>query len=154
MALVDVESHADRNRAILQKYVPRFVWFIFNITFISTIQSVLLFAFSGVPAYGILLATKFDPALKTSDFVYSGIMVALIVSEYISDGQQWSKWFCLFSILDSSTHSASQTIRLPNTSTATTAKCAAGSRKRTSIAAFAHLACGHSVVIPISLLSR
>ncbi|KAG9257278.1 uncharacterized protein F5Z01DRAFT_462106 [Emericellopsis atlantica] len=80
----------DYRWAILQKYVPKFIWFIFNVTFISSIQSVLLFAFSCVPAYGILLATKFEPGLQTSDFVYSGIMMALVVSELISDGQQWS----------------------------------------------------------------
>jgi hypothetical protein len=55
------------SRAILQKYVNRYVWFIFNVTFISFIQSILLFAFSCVPAYTILLSSQFDRDITTGD---------------------------------------------------------------------------------------
>lgn len=77
-------------RAILQKYVNRFVWIIFNITFISLIQSVLLFAFSCVPAYAILLSTKFDESITVADIAYFAVEVGLVVSEWFSDGQMWS----------------------------------------------------------------
>ncbi|KAF4983214.1 hypothetical protein FZEAL_1317 [Fusarium zealandicum] len=74
---------------ILQRYVPRFVWFIFNVTFISFYQSVLLFAFSCVPAYAILLSTKFEPQVTAADVAYFAVEVALVFSEWMSDGQQW-----------------------------------------------------------------
>lgn len=78
-------------REIVQKYVPRFIFFLFNITFISFIQSVLLFAFSCVPAYAILLSSKFDQSITTGDIFYFAIQAALVVVEFVSDGQQWSK---------------------------------------------------------------
>ncbi|KAM5351316.1 hypothetical protein ACJ41O_004039 [Fusarium nematophilum] len=74
---------------ILKAYVPKFVWFIFNLTFISFYQSVLLFAFSCVPAYAILLSTKFDSEVTTADIAYFVIELALVLSEWVSDGQQW-----------------------------------------------------------------
>ncbi|KAF5027232.1 hypothetical protein F66182_648 [Fusarium sp. NRRL 66182] len=74
---------------IVQKYVPGFIFFLFNVTFISFIQSVLLFAFSCVPAYAILLSTKFEPNVTTGDIAYFAIMVGLVYSEWVSDGQQW-----------------------------------------------------------------
>lgn len=81
----------DYRWAILQKYVPKFVWFIFNVTFISFIQSILLFAFSCVPAYAILLSSRFESKITTSDQMYFLIQVVLIVSEWFSDGQQYRK---------------------------------------------------------------
>ncbi|KAH7328578.1 DUF1295 domain-containing protein [Stachybotrys elegans] len=75
---------------IIQKYVPGILWFIFNVTFISFIQSVLLFAFSCVPAYIILLTTKFEPSITAADTFYFFIEVALVASEWVSDGQQWN----------------------------------------------------------------
>lgn len=78
-------------RAILQKYVPKFIWFVFNVTFISFIQNVLLWSFSCVPAYAILLSSKFEDKITTSDQMYFLFAVLLVVSEWFSDGQQWSK---------------------------------------------------------------
>lgn len=88
---VIVHSTYTRCRAILQKYVPKFIFFIFNVTFISFIQSVLLFAFSCVPAYAILLSTKFEPDITTADVAYFVVEIALVFSEWVSDGQQWGK---------------------------------------------------------------
>lgn len=79
------------SRAILQKYVPKIVWFVFNVTFISFIQSVLLFTFSCVPAYAILLSSKFESKITASDQMYFLIQVLLVVGEWFSDGQQYSK---------------------------------------------------------------
>lgn len=72
--------------------IPTFVFFLFNITFISFYQSVLLFLFSGVSAYVILLTTQFEPEITTADLIYFGVEVALVFSEWVSDGQQWSKY--------------------------------------------------------------
>ncbi|KAF4991929.1 hypothetical protein FGRMN_7483 [Fusarium graminum] len=79
----------DYRWAILQKYVPKFIWFLFNVTFISFIQSVLLFSFSCVPAYAILVSTKFEQNITASDVVFFLTMVGLVYSEWVSDGQQW-----------------------------------------------------------------
>ncbi|EWG44271.1 hypothetical protein FVEG_05390 [Fusarium verticillioides 7600] len=79
----------DYRWAILQQYVPRFVWFLFNVTFISFYQSVLLFSFSCVPAYAILCSTKFEQDVTSADIVFALIMVGLVYSEWVSDGQQW-----------------------------------------------------------------
>ncbi|RBR25825.1 uncharacterized protein FIESC28_01318 [Fusarium coffeatum] len=79
----------DYRWAILQKYVPRFIWFIFNVTFISFYQSVLLFSFSCVPAYAILLSTKFEENVTPADVFFFLTMVGLVYSEWVSDGQQW-----------------------------------------------------------------
>ncbi|KAK7418850.1 hypothetical protein QQX98_003712 [Neonectria punicea] len=75
---------------IVKGYVPGFVFFLFNVTFISFIQSVLLFAISGVPAYAILLSTQFESDSTTADVFYFAVEVALVVSEFVSDGQQWT----------------------------------------------------------------
>jgi hypothetical protein len=77
-------------REILKSKVPAVVYFIFNVTFISLIQSVLLFAFSCVPAYTILLSTRFDPDITAADFAYFAVELLLVLSEWVSDGQQWS----------------------------------------------------------------
>ncbi|CRK17864.1 hypothetical protein BN1708_012141 [Verticillium longisporum] len=74
---------------IVQKYVPHWVFFIFSIVFIAIYQNILLFAFSCAPAYVILLTTQFEREVGASDWAYCGIMLALVLSEYISDGQQW-----------------------------------------------------------------
>ncbi|EFY98896.1 DUF1295 domain protein [Metarhizium robertsii] len=74
---------------IVKSKVPAFVFFILNATFISLIQSVLLFAFSCVPAYAILLSTRFEPNVTAADFAYFAVQLLLVISEWISDGQQW-----------------------------------------------------------------
>lgn len=66
------------------------MWFIFNIVFIAFYQSVLLFAFSCIPAYTIMLTTQFEPEITTADGLYLFVEVMLVVSEWFSDGQQWS----------------------------------------------------------------
>ncbi|KEY70271.1 hypothetical protein S7711_04379 [Stachybotrys chartarum IBT 7711] len=75
---------------IVKKRVPGLAWFIFNVTFISFYQSILLFSFSAVPAYVILLSTQFEPEITTADMLYFSIQVALVASEWVSDGQQWT----------------------------------------------------------------
>ncbi|KAJ6446599.1 hypothetical protein O9K51_01372 [Purpureocillium lavendulum] len=75
---------------IVKSKVPSFAFFLFNVTFISFYQSVLLFAFSCVPAYAILLSTRIEPNITAADMAYFSIEVALVISEWFSDGQQWA----------------------------------------------------------------
>lgn len=65
------------------------VWFIFNVTFISFFQCILLFLFSGVPTYVVLLSSQLEPGIQLVDLVFFGVEVLLVASEWISDGQQW-----------------------------------------------------------------
>ncbi|KAG5992298.1 hypothetical protein E4U43_003818 [Claviceps pusilla] len=75
---------------IVKSRIPNFIFFFFNLTFISTIQSILLFAISGVPAYAILLSSRFEPEPRIADYVYLAAGLGLVLCEWISDGQQWS----------------------------------------------------------------
>ncbi|ROT35699.1 DUF1295 domain protein [Sodiomyces alkalinus F11] len=80
----------DYRWVIVRSKVPAWAFFILSVTFIAFIQSILLFALSAGPGYIILLTSYFEPEVNTSDSAYCMIMLALVVSEYISDGQQWA----------------------------------------------------------------
>ncbi|PKK48567.1 hypothetical protein CI102_6267 [Trichoderma harzianum] len=75
---------------IVKAQLNSVVWFIFNVTFISFIQSILLYLFSCVPAYVILLSSQFEPEVQAVDMVFAGVEILLVLSEWISDGQQWA----------------------------------------------------------------
>jgi steroid 5-alpha reductase family enzyme len=79
-----------RQREIIRKNVPKAVFHVFNWTFISFIQSILLFLLAA-PAYILLLATKFEPDLSSADVAYVAIELGLILTEYLADEQQWGK---------------------------------------------------------------
>ncbi|PHH80206.1 hypothetical protein CDD82_1919 [Ophiocordyceps australis] len=79
----------DYRWAIIKAKVPAVLFFFFNMTFISFIQSILLFAFSCPPAYAILLSSRFEPDITPGDLVYFTIELVFIASEWFSDGQQW-----------------------------------------------------------------
>ena len=81
--------NTDRERPIIRERVPAWVFTLFNATFISFIQSILLMAFSAGPAYTILLASKFQESITAADLAYFSLELGLILSEFISDGQQW-----------------------------------------------------------------
>lgn len=80
-------------REIIRQHVPRIVFHVFNWTFISFIQSILLFAISA-PAYIILLASTIEPDLSSADIASVAFELGLILVEYIADEQQWGKSFC------------------------------------------------------------
>ena len=76
------------SRSIIRGYVHPALFFVFNVTFISFIQSILLFLLAA-PTYVILLTTQFEPKLTAADVAYTGIELLLILSEWFSDQQQW-----------------------------------------------------------------
>jgi hypothetical protein len=49
-------------------------------------------AFSCAPAYAILVSTQYESEITTADLVFFAIEVGLVVSEFVSDGQQWGKY--------------------------------------------------------------
>lgn len=60
-----------------------------NLVFIAFTQSILIFMFSSAPSYIILLTNEFEPDISVGDLAYFGVEIALVISEIISDGQQW-----------------------------------------------------------------
>ncbi|KAL2156046.1 hypothetical protein VTH82DRAFT_791 [Thermothelomyces myriococcoides] len=81
-------GHEDYRWEIIRQHVPRIVFHVFNWTFISFIQSILLFAISA-PAYIILLASTIEPDLSSADIASVAFELGLILVEYIADEQQW-----------------------------------------------------------------
>lgn len=59
-----------------------------NLTFISFIQSVLLYAIAA-PAYTLLLASTIEPQLTAVDIAFTVIQLSLVVFEWFADQQQW-----------------------------------------------------------------
>ncbi|KAK4186561.1 hypothetical protein QBC35DRAFT_387039 [Podospora australis] len=82
-------GHEDYRWEIVRQYVPKAVFHIFNWTFISFMQSILLFLIAA-PVYIILLASHFEPGLQTYDIAAISIELGLILTEYIADQQQWN----------------------------------------------------------------
>lgn len=66
------------------------IFSVFNLVFIAFIQNVLIFLFSSAPSYIILLTSRFNPDITTADLGFFGLTIVLVISEFISDGQQWS----------------------------------------------------------------
>lgn len=70
--------------------MPAWAFTILNITFISFIQSVLLFALAA-PTYPILLSIQFQPEIALSDIAFLIFEVGLVTTEWFADQQQWGK---------------------------------------------------------------
>ncbi|KAJ9154881.1 DUF1295-domain-containing protein [Pleurostoma richardsiae] len=73
---------------VVRKRIPAWLFHIFNLTFISFIQSVLLFALAA-PAYLLLLSTQFEKELSHADIAFVAVELGLILTEWFSDQQQW-----------------------------------------------------------------
>lgn len=84
-------ADAARSRAIVQKYVHPAIFSLFDLTFIAFIQNILIFLFSAAPSYVILLTSRLDPDITTGDMAFFAMEIALVISEFVSDGQQWGR---------------------------------------------------------------
>ncbi|KAI5926575.1 hypothetical protein F4810DRAFT_545012 [Camillea tinctor] len=73
---------------IIRGRVHPALFFVFNVTFISFIQSILLFLLAA-PTYVILLASEFEQGITTADLAFTAIQLGLVLSEWFSDQQQW-----------------------------------------------------------------
>ncbi|KAI1267411.1 hypothetical protein F5Y18DRAFT_444300 [Xylariaceae sp. FL1019] len=73
---------------IIKSYCHPVIFTIFNATFISFIQSVLLFALAA-PTYIVLLASKIEPKIGPADVFFASAEIALVLTEWFSDQQQW-----------------------------------------------------------------
>ncbi|CCC05952.1 hypothetical protein SMACR_00167 [Sordaria macrospora] len=81
-------GHEDYRWQIVRDMLPKWAFHILNWTFISFIQSVLLYMFAS-PVYVLLLATQFEPELSTADIGFTVMELGLILTEFIADHQQW-----------------------------------------------------------------
>jgi len=74
---------------IIEKRVGRVGLVLLNITFVSSLQIILLYAVT-LPTYVILLASRFQPETTGTDMVMRSILIGLVALEWFADGQQWS----------------------------------------------------------------
>lgn len=77
-------------REIVQKHIHPALFFLLNVTFISFIQSVLLFLIAA-PTYAILLASQHEQQITLADLAFTAVQLGLVASEFVSDQQQWGK---------------------------------------------------------------
>lgn len=85
-----IGSEDYRWQYVRSKINNRFLFFLFNIVFISLFQSLLLFAITA-PTYNFLLLSqvKDTQAFALPDLIFSRVAFSLIIIEYFADQQQW-----------------------------------------------------------------
>ncbi|KAM0720561.1 hypothetical protein Q7P37_004697 [Cladosporium fusiforme] len=64
-------------------------FFLLNVLFTSSVQSVLLFAVT-TPTYILLLSSRIDPAMSTVEVSICRALITLVAVEFIADQQQWN----------------------------------------------------------------
>jgi steroid 5-alpha reductase family enzyme len=77
---------------VLRGKISPALFFVFNVTFISLAQSVLLFLIT-TPTYTMLLASRVPLVEKmtTADTIFARVLMGLVLLEFFADQQQWSK---------------------------------------------------------------
>ncbi|GAB7358123.1 hypothetical protein MBLNU230_g0282t1 [Neophaeotheca triangularis] len=74
---------------VLRQKIHPVLFFIFNVLFISTAQSILLFLII-TPAYPLILAARLHPEMFWVDTMFPRFLIGLVLLEYFADGQQWT----------------------------------------------------------------
>ncbi|KAI9715324.1 MAG: hypothetical protein M1828_000889 [Chrysothrix sp. TS-e1954] len=75
---------------VLKQYIPPFLFFLFDVVFISILQNLLLFTIT-TPTYILLLTSQTTPnTLATSDMAFAVLIVSLVITSAIADQQQWN----------------------------------------------------------------
>jgi steroid 5-alpha reductase family enzyme len=75
-------------RELVRQRIPKAAFHVLNWTFISFMQSILLFLIAA-PVYKIMLASNIEPNLTSADLASLAMELGLILTEYIADEQQW-----------------------------------------------------------------
>ncbi|KAL1843422.1 hypothetical protein VTJ49DRAFT_1772 [Mycothermus thermophilus] len=83
------KGHEDYRWEIVRGQVPKFAFHVLNWTFISFMQSILLFLITA-PVYTILLASTIEPNLTSADIAAVATQFGMLLIEYIADEQQWA----------------------------------------------------------------
>ncbi|GKZ37021.1 hypothetical protein AbraIFM66950_008313 [Aspergillus brasiliensis] len=86
-----IGSEDYRWQIVRSKVNNRFVFFIFNILFISLTQSLLLLLITA-PTYNFLLLSRLSDhkSFEVPDLVFSRVAFFFIIIEYFADQQQWN----------------------------------------------------------------
>lgn len=77
-------------REIVQDHMPTWAFKLLNLTFISFMQSIILYLLAA-PAYPILLSIQFQPEVDASDLAFVAFQLALVTTEWFADQQQWGE---------------------------------------------------------------
>ncbi|KAK5727067.1 hypothetical protein LTR15_002959 [Elasticomyces elasticus] len=64
-------------------------FFVLNVVFIASMQSVLLYAVT-LPTYILLLTSRLSPSMSWTDAIFARSLLALVVVEWFADGSQWN----------------------------------------------------------------
>lgn len=67
------------------------LFFLFNVTFISFLQNVLLFLIT-TPAYIQLLVSRINDTMDMADIAIARVLMVLILLETFADQQQWGEY--------------------------------------------------------------
>jgi steroid 5-alpha reductase family enzyme len=87
---VTPEVNVLSSRDVLRTKLSPFLFFIFNVLFISLAQSVLLFMIT-MPTYILLLAARFTgDEFSKADLICSRVLMGLVLLEFFADQQQWN----------------------------------------------------------------
>ncbi|KAL2022326.1 hypothetical protein VTK56DRAFT_5724 [Thermocarpiscus australiensis] len=79
----------DYRWGVIRQQVPKPLFHVFNWTFISFGQSILLFLIAA-PVYIILLASRIEPAVTSADIAYLATEFGFLLIESVADQQQWA----------------------------------------------------------------
>ncbi|KAK0859205.1 hypothetical protein LTS02_009390 [Friedmanniomyces endolithicus] len=79
----------DYRWALIKKQIGQPWFFILNVLFVSSLQSVLLFSVT-LPTYILLLTSRLSPTMTLLDTVFARALMALVVVEWFADGSQWN----------------------------------------------------------------
>lgn len=77
-------------REIVQSWMPVWAFKLLNLTFISFMQSIILFLLAA-PAYPIMLSTQFRSEVDALDLAFVSLELVLITTEWFADQQQWGR---------------------------------------------------------------
>lgn len=83
-------AHHPMSREIIQVHIPRWAFKLLNLTFISFMQSIILFGLAA-PVYPILLSTQFRSEAGAPDLTFAAFELVLIAIEWVADQQQWGE---------------------------------------------------------------
>ncbi|KAK0914324.1 hypothetical protein LTR91_013587 [Friedmanniomyces endolithicus] len=79
----------DYRWALIKKQIGQPWFFILNVLFVSSLQSVLLFSVT-LPTYILLLTSRLSPTMTLLDTVFARALMVLVVVEWFADGSQWN----------------------------------------------------------------
>ena len=85
-----IGSEDYRWEVVSAKVNNRFIWFLFNVVFISLTQSLLLLLITA-PTYNFLLLSRLpsQQTFEIPDLVFSRVAFFFLIIEYFADQQQW-----------------------------------------------------------------